>query len=68
MDFFELKLENGFTEELDAEATREWFQEHGANMDAVEKALDYCWNFYSAVVTIQNPRAPKLDDKVAPRL
>jgi hypothetical protein len=28
-------------------------------MDAVEKALDYCWNFYNATIVIKNPKMPK---------
>jgi hypothetical protein len=27
-------------------------------MDAVEKALDYCWNFYKATIVIKNPKTP----------
>jgi hypothetical protein len=36
-DFFELTLDNGHTEELEPDDTREWFRLRGANMDAVEK-------------------------------
>jgi hypothetical protein len=27
-------------------------------MEAVEKALDYCWNFYNATIVIKNPKTP----------
>lgn len=34
-----------YSEELDPEAVRVWFRERGANMEEVEVALDYVWNF-----------------------
>lgn len=54
--WFTLKLPNGQTEELEPDETREWFRQRGASMDAVEKCLDYVWNFRKAVFVIQNPR------------
>ena len=60
-DWFVLKTANGLSEQLEPEETRDWFKERGANMDAVEKALDYCWNFYKAEVVINNPRDPMIN-------
>lgn len=69
-DFYSLSVDNGQSEELEIEEVREWFRQHGANMDAVEPALDHCWNFYSVVIVIGNfcipknvthAHAPKLD-------
>ena len=53
-DHVELKMDNGFSELLTAEDARAWFSKRGANMNAVEKALDYVWNFYNAEVVISN--------------
>lgn len=53
--WFTLKLPNGQTEELEPEDVRTWFRNHGADMDAVEKCLDYVWNFHKAVFVIKNP-------------
>lgn len=60
MELFTLTLDNGFTEELDAEETRAWFKERGANMDVVEKCLDHAWNFLRAEININNPKEPSL--------
>lgn len=57
-DFFKVIQDNGHSEEMEPEDTRKWFQERGANMDAVEKALDHAWNFRIAEFYIQNPRSP----------
>ena len=57
-DFFVLTLENDFTEELEPEDTRTWFREHGADMHALETALDDCWNFGKAIVTIKHFKQP----------
>lgn len=59
MEYFTLTLDNGFTEELDVEETKQWFRDHGANMDVVEKALDHCWNFWHSEVNINQWREPK---------
>jgi len=58
IDYFTIILDNGYTEELEAEDCRTWFRERGANMDAIEKALDQCWNFYRSEVNIRNPKEP----------
>ena len=50
------------SEDLDWEDVREWFKMRGANMDVIEKALDRVYNFYSASVTIKNPRQYKGND------
>lgn len=57
-DFFKIVQDNGHSEELEPEEARKWFQERGANMDAVEKALDHAWNFRRAEFYIQNPKTP----------
>lgn len=59
-DWFVLKCSSGVTEQLEPDEARAWFKERGANMDSVEKALDYCWNFYKATVVINNPRDPMI--------
>jgi|688.fasta_scaffold108565_3 hypothetical protein len=58
LEWFVLTISDGSSEELDPEDTRTWFKQRGANMDAVEKALDYCWNFYKATIVIKNPKTP----------
>jgi hypothetical protein len=68
-DFFHLVLDNGHTEELDPEESRLWFKQRGANMDAVEKALDHAWNFKLAEFYIANPKEPTLSrPSYAPKL
>lgn len=68
-DFFTLILDNGRTEELDAEETRAWFKDHGANVDAAEKALDHAWNFKRAEFYILNYKEPTLNKpSYAPKL
>ena len=58
LEWFLLQVSDGSSEELDPDDTREWFRLRGANMDVVEKALDYCWNFYRASIVIKAPRKP----------
>ena len=63
-DFFKLETPaDGFSEELETEDVRAWFKDRGANMDAVQAALDQTWNFLRSEVLIEKPRMPK-----APRL
>lgn len=57
-EFFTIQLDNGQTEELDPEEVRNWFRVRGANMDALEKVLDQCWNFGRAEVTVRNYKEP----------
>lgn len=57
-DFFTLVLTNGQSEELDPDETREWFKQRGANLDAVDKALDHAWNLKRAEFYILKPRQP----------
>lgn len=57
-EYFVLTLPNGQTEELDVEQTRDWFKQRGANMDAMEKVLDHCWNFGRSEALIVNPKEP----------
>lgn len=56
--FFLIVADNGFTDEFDLDETKAWFKTRGANMDAVEKALDHAWNFMRAEVEIENPKEP----------
>ena len=67
---FEILLDNGHSEELECgDETREWFKIRGANMDAVERALDYCMNFYYVELFINNPKDPLIKNpKVKPRV
>lgn len=65
MEWFTFKLSNGHTEDLEPDEARTWFRDRGANMEAVEKALDYAWNFYHAEVYIANPKEPTFSN---PRL
>ena len=58
LEWFVLNVSDGSSEELDPDDTRSWFKQRGANMDAVEKALDYCWNFYNATIVIKSPKTP----------
>jgi hypothetical protein len=54
-DAFTLHLENGYTEEFDADETRTWFKEHGiTDIDGLESALDMAWNFYAHTIKIEN--------------
>jgi len=72
LPWFELKLANNMSEELGPDEAREFFRVRGADMDVVEKALDYVWNFgtYKPVqVIIRSPKKPPtLDPRVAPKL
>lgn len=61
-EFYVIQLENGQTEELEIEDVRQWFREHGANMEVVEKALDHCWNFYRVEIRIGDFRIPRKQD------
>lgn len=41
------------SEELEPDETRAWFKARGiTNVEALEKALDECWNFYQTVIVI----------------
>ena len=71
-DFFILHVPRGdavHTEELDVDDTLEWFRAHGADMIAVDKALDHCWNFYKCAIEIENYREPPVKDPaLAPKI
>jgi hypothetical protein len=46
----------GKTEELEHEEALEWFRKRGAvDMDKVNEAINYAFNFYHAEVCIDNP-------------
>lgn len=69
LPWFTLELDNGYSEELEADEARSWFKLRGANMDVVEKALDHSWNFYNAEIWISNYREPEILNKnVAPQI
>jgi hypothetical protein len=57
-DFFVFTLDNGHTEELEAEEARQWLRDRGGNMDLMEKALDQVFNFQRCDVFIDKPREP----------
>lgn len=59
-DFFVITLDNGHTEELEPDDTRQWFRERGADMDKFEKVLDQVWNFQRAEAIIDNSREPSM--------
>jgi hypothetical protein len=56
MDWYTLCLDDGSSEEIQAEDCMEWFKLRGADMIAVERALDYIWNFYHGTIVIENPK------------
>ena len=58
-DYFNITLATGHSEELETEETKQWFKDHGANMDVVDKALDHCWNFGSCEINIADFRLPR---------
>ena len=60
-DYFTLTLENGYTEELEPDETRKWFTDHGiTDKLGLESALDYAWNFYEHLITIENFKVPEV--------
>ena len=68
MDFFELKLDNGYSEEVHWEEVRDWFKDRGADMTALEKALDYAWNFQNAEFFILKPKSPLPSKVTTPKI
>lgn len=69
-DFYQLYLDDGQIEELEIEELKKWFDDRGADMYAVEKALDYVWNFQQAEITIRCPKSlkPAIGDRYMPKL
>ena len=66
-DWATITLDDGTTENLEPDELRLWFRIRGANMEVVEKALDYCWNFRKSIVVIGNPKYPpksRLEPKI----
>lgn len=58
-DYVTLTLPDNSSEELEFVDALEWFRlRHGGKMDVllVERALDECWNFYTAEILIHNYR------------
>jgi hypothetical protein len=65
-DLFVIKrLDNGHTEELETEETRDWFKAHGADMVKIDKVLDHVYNFQKATCTIAKPIEPKVQQRDA---
>ena len=64
-DYITLRLDNGYTYELDPEEARAWFKTRNADMDAVERGLDHAWNFSYAEIRMHNFREPVLDKRTA---
>jgi pyrroloquinoline quinone (PQQ) biosynthesis protein C len=69
-DFYQLKTEDGHVEELEIDDVLKWFDERGADMYAVQKAMDYVWNFLAGTIEIKNPKEPKssIDSRYSPKL
>lgn len=76
-DFFIIHVPDGKggwhpQEELDVEATYEWFRLRGADMTIggpTEKALDHVWNFYKGSFEITNFREPPVKNpRMQPRI
>ncbi len=75
-DFFMIHLvdpytgrPNGQTEELDVDETHEWFRQHGADMNLLEKALDHVWNFYKGAFEITGYKEPPVKNAaIRPRI
>jgi len=58
-DCFNLLLDNGYSEELEPDETRQWFKDHGVTeSERLESALDMAWNFYHHIITIVNFQVP----------
>lgn len=62
-DFFILHIPDGKggwhpQEELDVDDTVEWFRARGANMEALDKALDHVWNFNKGAFEIEHFHEP----------
>lgn len=69
-DFFQIHLEDGQVEEMEIDELNKWFDERGADMYAIGKALDHVWNFHQAEITIRYPKRPKptISDRYIPKL
>lgn len=69
LEWFTIHLGKDQTEELEPDECRDWFRVRGANMDALERALDRCWNFYEVDIWIQHPKEPTiLNPKIEPKI
>jgi hypothetical protein len=69
-DYYLIVQDDGKSEELEEDAVRQWLADRGAEEELIQKSVDQAWNFYSAMVTIKNPRTPSkaLADPLAPLL
>jgi hypothetical protein len=64
LESYTFTLPDGSTEDLEPEEALEWFRlRHVGRMDVdlIERALDDCWNFYSAEILVENPRIPRVE-------
>jgi len=68
--YYLIVQDDGKSEELEEDDVRTWLKDRGADEELIQKSVDQTWNFYSAMVTIKNPRTPsKLQqDPLAPHL
>jgi hypothetical protein len=69
-DFYLIVKDDGKSEELEEDDVRIWLRDRGADEELIQQSVDQAWNFYSAMVTIKNPRTPTpaFQDPLAPRL
>ena len=62
-DYFSIHLPGkANVEELEPDDLRKWFYDHGVPKSKdleLESALDYCWNFKTVVIWIENYVEPK---------
>jgi hypothetical protein len=68
-DVYQIHLPDDQMEELEINDVLKWFDDRGADMYAVEKAMDYVWNFRDASITIKKPKRIVTSlDKIIPKL
>lgn len=69
-DYYLIMQDDGKSEELEEDDVRQWLKDRGADEELIQRSVDQAWNFYSAMVTITNPKTPSkaLEDPLAPRL
>lgn len=69
-DFYLIVQDDGKSEELEEDDVRQWLKDRGADEELIQRSVDQCWNFYSASLTIMNPKTPAraVLDPLAPQL
>jgi hypothetical protein len=69
-DFYLIVQDDGKSEELEEDDVRQWLKDRGAEEELIQRSVDQAWNFYSAQVSIKNPRTPNkaFADPLAPLL